>query len=172
MKSMMERRALDGAVLRPDAEVWRRVVEGDHDVFGELFDRHARVLYNYCFRRTADWALAEDLMSTAFLMAWRRRADVRLAGSSVLPWLYGVVTNLIRNQARSDRRGRAAIERVRESGLVTKPGGPVKTLAAGQPRSSIAPRRTNGSWAKNSRCWSGMKSRIPAPAGGATPARV
>ena len=46
-------------------------------------------------------------------MAWRRRADVRLAGSSVLPWLYGVVTNLIRNQARSDRRGHAAIERVR-----------------------------------------------------------
>ena len=37
-----------------------------------LFERHARTIYNYCFRRVGSWAVAEDLVSIVFLEAWRR----------------------------------------------------------------------------------------------------
>jgi RNA polymerase sigma factor (sigma-70 family) len=100
-----------------DAELWRRAADGDPDAFGVLFERHARTVYNYLFRRTADWALAEDLTSLVFLEAWRRRREVLLEHETALPWLYGVATNVLRNRRRSQWRYRAALERVaREPG--------------------------------------------------------
>ena len=76
-------------------------------LFGLLFERHARAIYN-CFRRTADWAVAEDLTSIVFLEAWRRR-ERELLPEKVLPWLYGIATNVIRNRRRSLRRHAAAL---------------------------------------------------------------
>jgi RNA polymerase sigma factor (sigma-70 family) len=80
--------------------------------FGDLFDAHAAWIHTYLFRRIADWALAEDLTSVVFLEAWRRRADVDLVDQPALPWLCGVATNVLRNQRRSLRRHRAALERL------------------------------------------------------------
>ncbi len=93
-----------------DAELWS-LASREPAAFGVLFERHARAVYNFCFRRTADWALAEDLTSVVFLEAWRRREDVRLDGDSALPWLLGVATNVVRNRWRSQRRHKAALER-------------------------------------------------------------
>ncbi len=97
-----------------DPEVWAAALTGDEQAFGALFDRHARTIYNYCFRRTADWSAAEDLTSVVFLETWRRRAAVRLDGGSLLPWLYGVATNVLRNHHRSLRRHRDALARLPE----------------------------------------------------------
>ena len=94
-----------------DAVLWQRAVAGDPDSFGELFERHSRSVYNYCFRRTGSWSQAEDLTSVVFLEAWRRRSDVRLEHERALPWLLGVATNVIRNSWRSQRRHRAAMAR-------------------------------------------------------------
>jgi RNA polymerase sigma-70 factor (ECF subfamily) len=100
--------------LRPDAELWRRAVDGDHDAFGDLFDRHSRAIYNFCFRRTADWAAAEDLVATVFLEAWRKRSSVKVApDGSLLPWLYGVALNLLRNHRRAQHRLLGALHRLR-----------------------------------------------------------
>jgi RNA polymerase sigma factor (sigma-70 family) len=95
-----------------DWELWTRTADGEPAAFGLLFERHGRAVYNYCFRRTADWAAAEDLTSVVFLEAWRRRKEVRPHGESLLPWLYGVATNVLRNRSRSVRRHRAALERI------------------------------------------------------------
>jgi len=95
-----------------DDDLWRRAVDGEPDAFGALFERHARAVYNHLFRRTADWALAEDLTSVVFLEAWRRRADVRLERELALPWLLGVATNVLRNRRRLQRRHRAALARL------------------------------------------------------------
>lgn len=96
-----------------DPDLWARARDGDEQAFGTLFDRHSRTVYNYCFRRTADWSAAEDLTSVVFLETWRRRAEVRLSSDSLLPWLYGVATNVLHNHRRSLRRHRAALERFR-----------------------------------------------------------
>ena len=95
--------------MRTDRELLR---EADPAAFGALFERHGRAVYNYCFRRTADWAAAEDLTSVVFLEAWRKRKDVRLHDESLLPWLYGVATNVLRNRSRALRRYHAALERL------------------------------------------------------------
>lgn len=95
-----------------DGELWARAQAGDAGAFGVLFDRHANSVYRYCFRRSADWAIAEDLTSVVFFEAWRRCADVELGEGRLLPWLLGVATNVIRNQRRSLRRYRAALERL------------------------------------------------------------
>jgi RNA polymerase sigma factor (sigma-70 family) len=93
-----------------DLSLWDRARRGDVEAFGRLFERHARAIYNFCFRRTADWSSAEDLTSIVFLEAWRRR-DVELLPDKVLPWLYGIATNVVRNRRRSSRRHAAALAR-------------------------------------------------------------
>jgi RNA polymerase sigma factor (sigma-70 family) len=98
-------------VDRDDTTLWNLARGGDAAAFGVLFERHARAIYNYCFRRTGSWSAAEDLTSIVFLDAWRRR-DKRLPPDKVLPWLYGIATNVIRNRRRSERRFAAALSRL------------------------------------------------------------
>jgi len=85
-----------------------RIRAGDRDAFAEVFDLYARALYNHGFRLTADWSLADDVMSTTFMEAWRLRERLDPDGGSVRPWLLGIATNIARNLRRGDRRYRAA----------------------------------------------------------------
>lgn len=93
-----------------DSTLWVRARTGDADAFATLFERHGKAIYNYCFRRIGDWDAAEDLLSVVFLEAWRRR-NKKLPPGKVLPWLYGIATNVVRNRRRSERRYRAALAR-------------------------------------------------------------
>ena len=94
-----------------DRELWQRVRGNDREAYALLFERYADSVYNYCFRRVGEWALAEDLLSTVFLEAWRRR-EKELPPDKVLPWLFGIANNVIRNQRRSRRRHAAALQRL------------------------------------------------------------
>jgi RNA polymerase sigma-70 factor (ECF subfamily) len=94
-----------------DDELWRLVQGGDAEAFGELFERHAPFIHRCCFRRTGDWARAEDLTSITFLEAWRRR-DVSVGPDKVLPWLVGIASNVLRNERRALRRYAAALARI------------------------------------------------------------
>ncbi|MEX0754992.1 MAG: sigma-70 family RNA polymerase sigma factor [Actinomycetota bacterium] len=95
-----------------DSELWARARAGDAESFGELFDRHNRAIYNYAFRRTGDWSFAEEVVSDTFLETWRRRSDIELLDDTLLPWLYGVATNIVRAQRRRSRRATAAAARL------------------------------------------------------------
>lgn len=95
-----------------DDALWARAAAGEAEAFGALYERHARSIYNYLFRRCADWALAEDLTSVVFLQAYRRRTSVVMAEGKVRPWLFGVATNVLRNHRRSLRRHAAALGRL------------------------------------------------------------
>ena len=96
-----------------DGNLWQQSRAGNADAFGQLFERHAKTIYNYCFRSIGDKPAAEDLLSSAFLEAWRRRRK-ELRDEDVLPWLYGIAANLIRNRRRSERRFAAALRRLPE----------------------------------------------------------
>lgn len=95
-----------------DGALWERGQQGEEASFGLLFERHAAAIHSFCFKRTGDWTLAEDLTSATFLEVWRHRARVRLRAHEVLPYLYGVATNVARNSARSRRRYAAALARM------------------------------------------------------------
>jgi RNA polymerase sigma-70 factor, ECF subfamily len=94
-----------------DSVLWSRARTGDSEAFGMLFERHARTIYNFCFRRVGNWATAEDLVSIVFLQAWRR-LDKPLPTGKELPWLFGIATNVVRNRRRAERRHAAALKRV------------------------------------------------------------
>ena len=95
-----------------DAALWQRACTGEAEAFGTVFERHARTVYNYCFRRVGDWSQAEDLTAVVFLEAWRRRHEIRLERADAVPFLLGVATNVVRNSRRSQRRHRAALARL------------------------------------------------------------
>lgn len=92
-----------------DTELW---TAGDAAAFGQLFERHARAVYNHAFRLCGSWSVAEDVTQTTFATAWRRRRDARLVDGSVLPWLLVVATNSARTEHRSRRRWQALLRRV------------------------------------------------------------
>ncbi|AGZ42703.1 RNA polymerase sigma factor [Actinoplanes friuliensis] len=95
-----------------DLPLRARLRAGDADAFGRLFDEHAATVYRHAVRVTADRAGAEDVVSLTFHEAWRLRARLRPDGDSVLPWLLGIATNVLRNTRRAARRHQAALARL------------------------------------------------------------
>lgn len=98
----MPRVASDESLLQASAR-------GDQDAFSQLYQRHARTIYNYLFRRLADWSEAEDLTAVVFLEAFRRRGEVVVVEGKLLPWLYGIATNVLRNRRRALWRHRRLV---------------------------------------------------------------
>jgi RNA polymerase sigma-70 factor (ECF subfamily) len=105
-----------------DESLCEASARGDQKAFSELYERHARTIYNYLFRRLADWSEAEDLTAVVFLEAFRRRKDVVVVEGKLLPWLYGIATNVLRNRRRALWRHRDLISQL-----------------AGQPRAEVSP---------------------------------
>lgn len=101
-----------GPAIASDHDLWTRAAAGDRTAFGELFERHVEAVWNHAYRLTASWSQAEDLTSSTFLVAWRRRADIRLVRGSALPWLYTVNRNLAHDQRRGTTRFMRALRRV------------------------------------------------------------
>ena len=74
----------------------------DFDVtqrFTALYDTYHRQIYAYAVSR-AGRQVADEVVSDTFMVAWRRGADLP---DPVLPWLFGVARNLLREQARANR---------------------------------------------------------------------
>ncbi|MFE3856954.1 RNA polymerase sigma factor [Streptomyces griseorubiginosus] len=94
-----------------------RIRAGDPDAFAELYDACARSVYNHAFRLTADWSVAEDVMSATFMEAWRRRDSIEAEGGSLRPWLLGIATNVSRSHGRGNRRYRAAANAAAAAGI-------------------------------------------------------
>ena len=89
-----------------------RIRAGDPATFGQLFSDHAQAVYRHVVRSTGNWSAAEDIVSLTFLEAWRLRERLRPDGDSVLPWLLGIATNVLRNTRRAARRHAAALIRL------------------------------------------------------------
>lgn len=87
-----------------DQDLWDLAVAGESIAFGELFERHHKAVYNYCFRRTSSWDMAEDLTSQVFLETWRGRQGTALTIDSLLPWLLGVASRLTSTERRTRAR--------------------------------------------------------------------
>ena len=85
---------------------------GDRAAFGALFDAFAGAVHRYATRWTGDPSAAEDVVSLTFLEAWRLHEKLLPEGGSVLPWLLGIATNVLRNRSRSARRHRDALQRI------------------------------------------------------------
>jgi RNA polymerase sigma-70 factor, ECF subfamily len=75
---------------------------GEPTAFEPIFDRHFGAVHRYLHRR-AGRDLADELTAETFALAFSRRGSCRSSGS-VLPWLYGIATNLLHHHRRTERR--------------------------------------------------------------------
>jgi RNA polymerase sigma factor (sigma-70 family) len=82
----------------------------DRTAFRALFQEAYPALRRYALHRGLGGADADDLAAAALEVAWRRFDEV--PADAALPWLYGVARNLLRNQARKDRRHEVLLARL------------------------------------------------------------
>ena len=76
---------------------------GESSAFEQVFDRHVRTIYRFAWRRVGD-NLANDVTAETFTVAFAKRADFDPEVGEVLPWLFGIATNVIRAHRRAERR--------------------------------------------------------------------
>jgi RNA polymerase sigma factor (sigma-70 family) len=79
-------------------------------MFAELFDDHAGSLHRYLARRVGAH-VADDLVSETFLTAMRVHDSYDAERGSVVGWLYGIATNLLRGHLKRELRMLRAAER-------------------------------------------------------------
>ena len=121
-----------------DDSLWQASAGGDRQAFSDLYARHARTIYNYLFRRLGDWSEAEDLTAVVFLEAFRRRSEVVVVEGKLLPWLYGIATNVLRNRRRAMWRNRRLVAQLaREPRTDVSPDVAARSEAAEQMRSVL-----------------------------------
>ena len=97
------RRATDADVgALTDAEVVARSVR-EPETFAAIFDRYAPHIHRYLARRLGS-AAADDLVAETFLAAFRRRDRFDTGCPNARPWLYGIATNLVAQQRRTEER--------------------------------------------------------------------
>lgn len=99
-----------GNVQSEEARLWNRCLNGEGEAFRVLYSRHRDRVFRHAYRLCEDRHEAEDIMATAFLELWRRRAKVRVVEGSMLPWLLVTTTNAARNRRRSALRYRRFLD--------------------------------------------------------------
>jgi len=100
-----------------DSDAWDALRSGDPDALAVLFDRHGKAVYNFAFRRTSSWSVAEEALQTTFTTVWRRAADGRLdplTRDTALPFLLTVAGYECANATRSGHRWLATFRRSEE----------------------------------------------------------
>jgi RNA polymerase sigma factor (sigma-70 family) len=75
----------------------------DADAFSTIFDRHFVAIHRYLARRVGK-DRADDLAAQTFATAFGRRRDFDEEAASARPWLFGIATNMMRNELRAERR--------------------------------------------------------------------
>jgi RNA polymerase sigma-70 factor (ECF subfamily) len=84
------------------------------DVFATIFDRHFDAIHAYLSRRVGS-VRADDLAATTFVVAFERRRRFRREATTARPWLFGIATNLLRNERRAETRELEALGRAARS---------------------------------------------------------
>lgn len=103
-----------GKVLGVD-DIGDSIVAGaalSRDDVAHMFDRYHADVWRYLCR-LGGREVADELAGEVFARAWAVRARYDPQRGVARAWLFGIATNLVRQHFRSERRARAAFERVR-----------------------------------------------------------
>lgn len=98
-----------------DPELWDRLKDGDEAALSALFYRHSDAVYNFAFRRTFSWEIAEEAVQATFATLWRRCRSRRMDSlrlDSARPVLFVMAAHECSNLARSSRRHLALVDKV------------------------------------------------------------
>jgi RNA polymerase sigma-70 factor (ECF subfamily) len=113
-----------------DAALVERCRRGELGAFEELYQQHARRLYNLALRMLGSTADAEDVVQDVFLLAHRRLDSFR-GESSLGTWLYRLAMNQCLDRLRSRAaRDSQMTDSFDEAGLSWQPTARAETPVA------------------------------------------
>jgi RNA polymerase sigma-70 factor (ECF subfamily) len=108
----------DTAGAEADRLIVRRMAGGDHLALGELYDRHARLLYSLALRIVRERSDAEDVLQETFSQVWRQANRFEASRGTVVGWLVTVTRSRALDrlrQRRTQREGAADFDREADS---------------------------------------------------------
>jgi len=86
-----------------DEELLARIADEDRHAFTMLMRRHGRMVRGLALSFSGRSADADDITQDVFIMLWRRPEAWRPGNAAFSTWLYRVVVNRCRDQARRQR---------------------------------------------------------------------
>ncbi len=81
-----------------------RVAARDHGALRALVDRHSVAMHRHARALSGDGAMAEDAVQEAFVSVWSHAETFRGEHPSARAWLFSIVRNAVRAQARGRTR--------------------------------------------------------------------
>jgi RNA polymerase sigma factor (sigma-70 family) len=87
--------------------------------FDELYHSAGGSVLAYALSRCASRDDALDVTAEAFLVAWRRRAELPADSGDARAWLFGVARGTLANLTRGDRRSQRLGQRLIEAAEIT-----------------------------------------------------
>jgi RNA polymerase sigma-70 factor, ECF subfamily len=88
----------------PEAQLVRRVAQGDRDAFAALYDLYAKPLYSLALRILNDPKEAEDVLQDVFLRIWEKAGAFDEAGGKPFSWVVTMTRNKAIDRIRSRQR--------------------------------------------------------------------
>ena len=82
------------------------------EVFGLLYDKYYRSIFNYTLKRTANIELAKDLTSQTFFKALTKLGTFRWQNVPFSSWLYRIAGNEITNHFRRNKYKVVSLEKI------------------------------------------------------------
>lgn len=92
------------AQAEADAQLIRRIAEGDQTSLAALYDRFSRPLLAVAVRILNDRAEAEDVVHDAFMTIWSKAADYDFSRGNPFTWAVVLTRNRAIDRLRSRRR--------------------------------------------------------------------
>lgn len=100
-------------VMRSDADLVGAFTSGDSRAFGEIYDRHAGRVHDYCWAMLRSDADAQDAAQDTMIIASRRLPQLR-DPAKLRPWLLAIARNECRRRG-TQRKRVVPVDEVRES---------------------------------------------------------
>ena len=121
--------ARDGLAEGRLRELVDLAVRGDTDAFGRLYDHFADAIYRYFYYHVGSASDAEDLLSRAFLRAWRSIHTFSWRGKPFEAWLFTLAHHQLVDFYRENKRSHEPID---ESFAETQPGPESRAIAVAE----------------------------------------
>ncbi|WP_214107119.1 sigma-70 family RNA polymerase sigma factor [Acrocarpospora catenulata] len=97
------------APVADDRLLHQRVVGGDEDALGEIYDRYAALIFGLVARVTRDRAVAEDIAQEVFVTFWERPLAFDPDRGSLRAWLATIAHRRAVDHVRSEERRKATV---------------------------------------------------------------
>ncbi len=104
LRSLREVPALVDLEAASDAELVKRVSEGDTAALEMLYSRYARVVYSFAARIVQDGPLAEEIAQEVFVRTWRQASRFQKSRGNFASWLLSITHNLAIDEIRKRQR--------------------------------------------------------------------